>query len=211
MKERLMKLISTHAHVSCADGEAGTSHELIIDPGTKRLTHIVIRERGLEDMERLVPLELVDETSENMIQLRCTRSDLDDLDGFLDARFANALVYRSSPQELSDPWPLTVSRKVPEGKLALGRHSMIEATDDGSVGRLESVVVEADGRITHIIVRTHHFLARQEVAVPVAEVDEFLPNYVYLRLSRADVGRLPHVPKARAFTDEQGSYPRALF
>jgi hypothetical protein len=192
-----MKIIPTHARVMCADGDAGTSQVLIIDPGKKRLTDVVVRERGLEDIERLVPLGLVGQTSEDGIELCCTRDNLHALEGFFESHFADAtyaLANGVSPQQVSDPWPLTISKKVPRGKVALGRHAIVEAGYDGSIGRLEAVVVDDGGRITHVVVRQRDLLSREEVAVPVTEADEFFPDYVYLHLRRAAIGRLPHLP-----------------
>jgi hypothetical protein len=196
-KERAMKVIPAHARVRCTDGDAGTASVLFVDPEKKRLTDVVVRERGVEDIERVVPLGLVGGTSEDTIELGCTRNELHGLDGFFEAHFADAtysLANGDSPHTLSDPWPLTVSKKVRQGKVTLGRHSILEAGNDGPIGRLESVIVGDDGRITYVVVRTRRFLSREEVAVPITDADEFFPNYIDIHLSRAAIERLPHVP-----------------
>jgi hypothetical protein len=194
--------IPIHADVICLDGDAGTSKALIVDPLQRRLTHVVVREHGLADSERLVPIGLVDETSEGTIWLRCTRAELHELDDFIDAHFVDLTTYATpavSPSyDLSNLSPIVVSERIPKGELALRRHSRVEATD-GTVGHVESLVVAADDRISHVVVRTHRFLSRQEVAVPVSDVERLLPDYVFLRLSRRDVERLPHVPLHEAY------------
>ena len=189
--------ISIHADIICIDGDAGTCKALIIDPVQRRLTHAVVREHRWVASERLVPIDLVDETSEDAISLHCTRDELHALDNFIEARFVD-VTYPSSAMspsyEWSNPFSMVVSERIPKGEHVLRWHSAVEAAD-GPVGHVASLIVDtADDRITHVIVRTHRFLSRQEVAVPIAEVDQFLPDHVLLRLSRRDVESLPHVP-----------------
>jgi hypothetical protein len=194
--------IPVHADVICIDGEAGTSKALIVGPVQRRLTHIVVREHGLAYSERLVPTGLVGEASEDAIWLRCTGDELHGLDDFIDAHFVG-LTYASPPvvgpsDEPQLP-PLVISKRIPEGEIALGRWAVVEATD-GSVGHVQSVVVDpANYRITHVVVRSHRFLSRQEVAVPVTQIARFFSDYIILRLRRGDVERLPHVPLHEAY------------
>jgi hypothetical protein len=189
--------IPIHADVICLDGDAGTSKALIVDPVQRRLTHVVVRENRFAGSERLVSIDLVKETSEGAIWLRCTRDELHGLDDFIDAHFVD-LTHATPPVSLSHdlpyPSPTIISERMPKGELALRRHSRVEASD-GLVGQVESLVVDAaDDRISHVVVRTHSFLSRQEVAVPVTNVERLCPDYVFVQLSRREVERLPHVP-----------------
>lgn len=189
-------LVPAHARVVCIDGDAGTSEELIVDPGQRRLTHVVVREHGLADSERLVAVGHVDETTEGAIWLRCTRHELHGMDDFIEAHFVD-VAFPPGPEPsygLAEPPSVVFSERIPKGEIALRRSTVVEA-DDGPVGHLESVVVEApDDRITHVLVRTRHFLTRQEVAVPARDVARWFSDRVFLRLSRRDVEGLPHVP-----------------
>lgn len=193
--------ISIHADVMCIDGDTGKCRALIVDPLQRRLTHVAVREHGLTDSEWLVPIELVKETSERTISLNCRRGELHGLDPFVEGHFVDA-TYSSAlgpPYEWANPLSVVFSERVPRGERVLHSHSWVEASD-GPVGRVESVVVdEGDGRITHVVVRTHHFLSRQDVAVPAADVEGFRRDTVLLRLSREDVERLPHEPLHQAY------------
>lgn len=192
--------VPIHADVVCIDGGAGTTKALIIDPLQRRLTHIAVRGHGLADWERLVPIDLVERASEDTIWLRSTRDELRGLDNFIEAEYVDLgnsgawLAY-----EWSNPWSIIVSERVPEDERALHRRSRVEATD-GSVGHVEGLIVDApDQRITHVVAQTHDFLSRQEVAVPVANVERFFTDHVFLRLARRDVESLPHVPINEAY------------
>lgn len=194
--------IPTHARVTCADGDAGTSRALIVDPVQRRLTHLVVREHHLADSERLVPIGLLDEASEDAISLRCTRDELHDLEDFIEAHFVDtpyAAPAASPSYERSTPLPIAVSKRIPKGEVVLRRHSAVEATDY-FVGYVESIIVDtADDRITHVVMRTTRFLSRQEVAVPVADVKRLVTDYVFLTLNLREVDSLPHVPHHEAY------------
>jgi hypothetical protein len=194
--------IPIHADVICVDGEAGTSKALVVDPVQRRLTYAVVREHRFMDSDRLVPIGLLKKTAEDAIWLSCTRGELHELEDFLEAYFVNptrADLAAGPPYESPNAVPMVVSERIPKGDLVLRRYSAVEASD-GSVGHVESLVVDAaDGRIKHIVVRTHRFLSRQEVAVAVTDVEWFLPDGVFLRLSRRDVESLPHVPLNEAY------------
>ena len=76
--------VSLHTVVRCVDGIAGTSTAVILDPKTRAVTHVVVRERDGHKVERLVPIELVDRTSEDGIQLRCRSTALQTMDRFVE-------------------------------------------------------------------------------------------------------------------------------
>jgi hypothetical protein len=190
--------ISIHANVVCIDGDAGTSRAIIVDPVQRRLTHVVVREHGLADSERLVSMDLVDETTEDTIRLRCTRDELHGLENFVEAHFVDATYemppYSGPSYGWPRPYPMVMSERIPTGEVALRRSSAVEATD-GPVGHVESLVTDTeDDHITHVVVRTHHLLSHHEVTVPVAQVDRFVSGCVFLRVGRRHVANLPHVP-----------------
>jgi uncharacterized protein YrrD len=193
-----MKLnVPIHAPVLCRDGEAGKSKEVIVDPKQRRLTHIVVREHGLANSERLVPFDLVYESSEDALRMHCTRDHIHGLDSFIDARFVDPTdtsLVLTGPSYKAEPYPLVISKRIPSGEVTLGRWALVEATD-GPVGRLRSLVVElGDAQITHLVVLTHHFLSRQEVAVPVGEIKDIFSDYILLRVNRRAIENRPHVP-----------------
>jgi sporulation protein YlmC with PRC-barrel domain len=188
--------IPIHAPVSASDGEAGRSRALIVDPKQRTLTHIVVREQGFAKSERLVPFHLVYESSGDAIWLRCTRDQIHGLDNFVDSRFADptdAGVVSNGSLHKAEPYPFVISKRIPRGEVTLGRWALVEATD-GPVGRLRSLVVRSDdGEITHLVVLTHHFLSRQEVAVPVGHVKNIFSDYILLRMNRRAMENLPHL------------------
>ena len=194
--------IPIHAHVTCLDGDAGTSTAMIVDPEQRRLTHVVVREHGLADTERLVSMDLVEDASEDAIWLRCTRDELQGLEAFIEAHFVDA-IYETPPYVgeafgWASPYPMVTSERIPAGEVVLRRSSVAEATD-GPIGHVESLVVNTEGHgITQVVVRTHHWPSRHEVTVPLALVERFVSGCVSLRVSRRDFSDLPlHVAPER--------------
>ena len=50
--------IPINAEVRCADGPCGRSTYVVIDPASRQITHVVVKEDGFPFAERLVPLDL---------------------------------------------------------------------------------------------------------------------------------------------------------
>ena len=83
--------------------------------------------------------------------------------------------------------------RVPLGELALRRGADIEASD-GHVGKLGELLVEEEGRITHVVLKEGHLWGRREVAVPVSMVEDAAEDLVRLKVDRSAVEGLPAVP-----------------
>jgi sporulation protein YlmC with PRC-barrel domain len=74
------------AEVVCGDGICGDLTRVVIDPVARALTHLVVEPKHLQGQARLVPVELVDETSgagdgapAGQIHLRCSAAEFDAL------------------------------------------------------------------------------------------------------------------------------------
>ena len=77
MAEETEFTVGTQA--SCSDGLCGEVSRVIIDPGTRRLTHLVIEPKHRRGLGRLVPIDLVDTTS-GEVRLRCTLAEFGNLE-----------------------------------------------------------------------------------------------------------------------------------
>src|SRR3954447_15340529 len=65
--------------VSCSDGICGEVLRVVVDPVARRVTHLVVEPKHRQGLGRLVPLDLVDATSEHLL-LRCTLAEFEQLD-----------------------------------------------------------------------------------------------------------------------------------
>jgi hypothetical protein len=68
------------AAVSCEDGECGDLRRLIVDSSAEAITHLVVEPKHQKNAGRLVPIDLVENTTEDEVRLRCTLAQFDALD-----------------------------------------------------------------------------------------------------------------------------------
>jgi sporulation protein YlmC with PRC-barrel domain len=197
--------IPINADVYCNGHRCGVSTCLIINPITKKVTHLVVKEKAFPHIERLVPIELVLETSLQKIQLRCSHNQLEEMESFIETEFIRAEI----PEYVGDPfviWPFAIPRtemisveheRIPPGELAVRRGARVEATD-GHAGRVDEFLVHpADGHITHLVLREGHLWGQKDVTIPVSQIDHIEEDAVYLKLDKHSVEALPSIPIRR--------------
>ena len=194
--------IPVNADVYCNDHHCGVSTYIIIDPTTKKVTHLVVKEKAFPHIERLVPIELVLETSPHKVQLRCSKNQLEEMESFIETEFTRSVV----PEYIGDQfmtWPYVISetemipvkhKRIPPGELAVRRGAGVEATD-GHAGQVDEFLVNpTDGYITHLILREGHLWGKKDVTIPVSQIDHIEDDAVYLKLNKHRVEALPSIP-----------------
>ncbi len=67
------------SEVACSDGPCGILRRVVVDPGSRVITHLVVEPRHGAGAGRLVPLGLVT-SADAPLQLSCGRSDFAQLD-----------------------------------------------------------------------------------------------------------------------------------
>jgi sporulation protein YlmC with PRC-barrel domain len=204
--------------VRCTDKPYGELADVVVDPISKRVTHLVVRPSHQEALEtRLVPIELVeggDEASE--ISLRCTVEDVNRLEpvqeyAYLRLRESAAndpnwdigvQDVLASPYYEADPglgytgYPpdlgLTYDR-VPKGEVEIRRSSDVYSADEHHLGEVDGFLVDGDAHITHLILERGHLWGRREVTIPIGAVAKVETDVVTLSLVKDQVGELPSV------------------
>lgn len=209
------------AAVTCEDGECGVVRRVIIDPATRRVTHLAVGPAHRPHAGHLVPVELVDSASAREVRLRCTRAHLDALEsdeevdvepGRFSYETQRDLVVFSRrgifgggvrPEDV-DGMALTVplaprgveEDNLPPGEGELWRGQPVHASD-GPVGHVRGVVVDPGIRqVTHVLLDEGHMWEKKEVAIPIAAVRDVVDDGVHLSITRAEVGDLPPVDVA---------------
>ncbi len=90
-------------------------------------------------------------------------------------------------------WPLPVIvDHVPPGEVEIRRHEQVHAAD-GAIGRVEGLVVDGEGRITHVLLQEGHFWDRKEVSIPIGSVDKIDADGIHVRLSKQEIEDLPEL------------------
>jgi sporulation protein YlmC with PRC-barrel domain len=197
--------VPINADVQCADGPCGQSTYVILNPATRQVTHLVVKESTFPYTERLVSIDQVMETDPHLIRLRCTGRELAAMEAFIETEFL--------PTDISEyggisamMWPYVLAEgmvtpveheHIPAGELVVRRGAGVEATD-GHAGRVDEFLVDpANGHITHLVLREGHLWGQKDVTIPVAQIESIEDGTVYLKLDKESIGVLPAIPIRR--------------
>lgn len=192
--------IPLNVTVECTDGEAGRSLAVVVDPVKEKVTHLVVREKGLSDMEHLVPVDAIMESTPNRIRLNCSTDALKKMPSFLEVEF---IPYMGGARFAWPYYPIGETgyyldhEKIPRNELAIRRGDRVSATD-GAVGRVDEFLVDpATDGISHLIMREGHLWGQRDVTIPVSEIARIQEAEVFLKLTKAEVAALPVLPVKR--------------
>ena len=159
------------AEIMCTDGKAGQLKHLIVDPGSKAVTHLVVDTAPHFGVPVLVPRDRVLKATEDGIRLSCSREQLVTMDQFEQAMYVPgtdqqgplpAVLYPgpwgtgigiggyAATPTAPTPSPVAIEEDVPPGEFVVDRDSTVEAKD-GEVGHVEDILTDpATGRMTHL-------------------------------------------------------------
>jgi hypothetical protein len=191
--------------VECTDGAAGHTAAVIVDPAANQITHVVVKGKGTLVGEYLVPLELIDQATPYALILSMSIEKLAAAPRFDHTIFSGEAMgdgeLRPRPEvdninfgAASLPAYIQVEQ-VPGSGVALHVGAHVEATD-GQVGKVDEFIVNREtGDIAYIILRHGHLWRKEEICVPIADIDHIADNRVYLSLDKAGVEALPVLPR----------------
>jgi sporulation protein YlmC with PRC-barrel domain len=201
--------------VRCTDGVFGEVADVVVDPRTQRLTHVVVRPRHRPEDARLVPIDRVQPGAAAEVRLSATIREITQLEALRESAYLRvgefpardpdwdvgieetfALPYYSSPDGFALP-PLDTDDhvvvhydRVPKGDVEIERASRVMTTDGHVLGHVDGFVVDDDAHITHLVLERGHLWARKQVAVPITAVTEIATDRVVVGLSEAEVAAL---------------------
>jgi sporulation protein YlmC with PRC-barrel domain len=199
------------ADVHCSDGIAGRSTYVIGNLSNRQISHLVVKSFRLPFREYLVPVDQVEETTDNCIKLKCTRDELISMKPFeyteyVPTEFSDYLDWPSDLYDIAIPWNhmkedlpyVDVKRQnIPPGELALCRDARVEATD-GYVGQVDELLINSkDMQVTHLVLLERHIFQKREITIPVSQIDHVDESTIYLKLDRQSVEELPTTPLQR--------------
>jgi sporulation protein YlmC with PRC-barrel domain len=209
-----MRQFTIGAEADCSDGLCGEVTRVVVDPVARTVTHLVVEPRHRLGLARLVPLDLVDDST-GQIRLRCTITEFEELDPAEETQFVPGTQgYAAYGPEQIAAWPyyslagpgvgvgmdpalLGVSETatydtIPLGEVAVRRGEPVHATD-GSIGHVQGLVIDPRNRhVTHVLLQEGHLWGRKEVAIPISAVAG-VDDGIRLSIARKDVEDLPPV------------------
>lgn len=202
--------ISIKAKVFCQDEYCGHIICVVINPMTDEVTHVVVEDDHFPYKERIVSVELIENSNSDSLHLSCNPDEFLKMEEFIEHRYIRIdKVYGVYPASrhvyLPYGWPINEDfadikyERIPPGEITFHRGAAVEALD-GPVGKVDEFVVEPkSGHITHLLMRKNHIFDRQEIAVPVSEIDHIEEDVVYLKLDKDSISTLPAIPVHHRF------------
>ena len=192
----------------CRDGFPGELKSLVVDPGTRAVTHLVIEPEGAQGLARLVPLDHADATAEP-IRLRYSEAEFKDLGPAEETLVEFVSGYEVPVQMLpaGEGWrgaggpvadggtipqvremetiPLIPDTEAGTAEVAEGRGDHVHATD-GDVGQFHGLGVNPDnGEVLHVLLKRHPW-GHAELAIPIGKVSGF-EGGVQLSITKQEV------------------------
>ena len=203
--------------VRCEDDLLGELADVVIDPTTKRVTHLVVQPHHDIAPARLVPIELAQDADGQEISLRCTVEEVRQL-----APVREIAYLRLGEFPADDPdWDVGVQDllampyyepgvdpvsygaeagiiydRVPKGEVEVRRASAVTSADGHHLGHVDGFVVDGD-QISHIVLERGHLWGRRDLTIPIGAVAKVETDAVTLSLSKDDVGALKGVSVRR--------------
>lgn len=192
--------IPLNARVMSSDGAAGHTTDILVDPQTRTITHLVVRTAGMLGYDVVVPIADVIEATPEQVRVRLSQHELEALPPF---EANDALPIDRDPVAymgdalLLDPYAsvlLPTHENIPPGEVALRRGDRVEARD-GAIGHVDGFLSDPHtDRITHLILREGHLWGARDITIPVGQIERIEDGAVRLTLDKAQVAALPSIP-----------------
>jgi sporulation protein YlmC with PRC-barrel domain len=203
--------------VHCADGAFGELADVVIDPTTRRVTHLVVQPQGAGERTRLVPVERarVGDEADGTIVLDASAEEIGRLEPVRQAAYL-----RMGEFPVEDPdWQVGVGEllalpyyqgldavgaapiayedhvmwkydRIPKGDVEIRRASPVTSSDRHHVGHVDGFVVDAEDHIGHLVLEHGHLWGQREVVIPIGAVASVETDAVVLTLTKDEVGAL---------------------
>ncbi|HEU0296683.1 MAG TPA: PRC-barrel domain-containing protein [Anaerolineales bacterium] len=202
-------LFQKNANVLNASGkQIGSLVRVVLHPETKIITDIVVQGGTLFRKEyRVVPVDLVAETTENQIVLHNEAEDLESFPPFEEERIvtdndqfnsseAPKVIYGVSGMVTTavpnpeDQFTTRVEQNIPEGTVALKEGAKVLTADDKHVGNVDRILADpSDERATHLII-TQGLLTKEKKLIPMQWVMMLGEESVHLEVKEAEINAL---------------------
>jgi uncharacterized protein YrrD len=214
-----MKIIDGANVFTSQKNKVGRVDRVVLDPKTKRVTHIVVRKGILLTEDKLVPIEDIDRVDDRRIFLKRDIGDVDDFPEFEQTHYFlpedlekmgdkdNIQTANSKPvywyptfglsgvgQNIFAPRPVyyaATQRNIPEDTVPLRKGAKVLSQDGKHIGNIEEVLVDPKlERATHFVVE-EGLLFPDKKLIPTTWLTLVRENEVHLALDASTLETLP--------------------
>jgi sporulation protein YlmC with PRC-barrel domain len=202
--------------IRCTDGATRELVDVVIDSGSSRVTHLVIRPAQHAEDARLVPISLAscaEKDGETEISLNCSAADVERFDPVHEFEVLHA----GEPRKENPKWDVGVEDivvspnyapsafgdyvgaldsnvtisydRVPKGEIELRHASSVYSADGHHLGSVDGVVVDESDRLTHLLLERGHLWWRREVALPAEAISKFESDMLTLGVTKREFAK----------------------
>jgi len=189
----------------------GTLDRVVMDPKTKEVTHIIVREGFLFTEDKVVPMDLIGSVTDERISLQGSKEHLDELpdyeethyiprdatvDDDMGALYWNPPAYSGagySQYPVIYPQYLYIRRtekNIPEGMVALAEGAKVLTEDGEHVGNIETLITDPNERVTHLVISSG-LLMKERKIIPSHWLSAVAEDEVHLSVDSRLLERLP--------------------
>ncbi len=203
--------------VRCTDDAFGELTDVVIDPTTRRVTHLVVQPHRSGEPTRLVPVERArsDEAADGTIMLDGTVEEIGRLEPVREAAYLRLGEFPVADPDwevgvremLAQPYYESIDTvttapiayddhvmwtydRIPKGDIEIRRASPVTSSDGHHVGHVDGFIVDSEDHIGHIVLEHGHLWGKREVVIPIGAVARVETDAVVLTLSKDEVGAL---------------------
>jgi sporulation protein YlmC with PRC-barrel domain len=198
--------------VHCSDAAFGELADVIVDPISRRITHLVVEPHRHHERARLVPIDRARPADDGLV-LDYTIADVEALEPLHTSAYVRAgeLVVADPDwdigtqevlalpiyQELNgmgtvidpDPHVMISYDRIPKHEVEIRRSSSVFSTDGHHLGQVEGFLV-GSGEMADIVLARGHLWGRREVVIPASAVERVQNDSITLSLTKHQVGEL---------------------
>ena len=201
-------------HVRCEGAVVGEVADVVIEPVSRRLTHIVV-ETSDREAARLVRGALIAEAN-GEVTLSCTRAEFDRLESIVEFAFVR-LDEMPKPTDDADVGVETAIsmpsigstefgdfageygssmglayHRIPKGEAEVRRASPVTSSDAHEIGYACGFVFD-ELRVTHVVLERGHLWGTRDITIPIDGVEKIETDGITLSLTKDEVAGLPAV------------------
>ncbi len=198
--------------VRCADAPFGELADVIVDPISRRVTHLVVEPHGHREHARLVPIDRVRPADDGLV-LSCSLAEVEALEPLCESAYLRAgesvaadpdwdigtedvlaLPIYADPAGMGtvidpDPHVLVNYHRIPKHEVEIRRSSAVFSQDGDHLGHVEGFLI-GSGETADIVLERGHLWGRREIVIPAAAVERVQNDSITLSLTKEQVGQL---------------------
>ena len=211
--------LQKHAHVLASNAqEVGFLERVVLNPDSNVITHIVVRSGPfLNKEDRIVPIELVSDTTEDLVLLDADASTVESMPLFevkqlvgeeqsvaagASSEHQGAAPFGESPiavlpvLDADETYPTEIVQNIPEGTVAMKEGAKVIAADGEHLGHVERILADSSvEQITHLLISRGLFSKDLKI-IPLKWVMKIGEENVYLNVNKDSIEGLDGIPLA---------------